>query len=219
MLLSGEMERRHALVGNPELWRMKRAFQLDFLQSSGIKPKHFFLDMGCGTLRGGIPLIDFLEKGRYYGIDVREEVLEEARSELSQSGLQGKKPQLLLVTDPVTAELGKKFDYIWSFSVLIHMTDEILEASLAFAARHLQENGVFFANVNVGDADDGEWQGFPVVTRPLSFYRNACRSHGLDVEDIGSLKSLGHISGKRSQDAQRMLRMSVKSSDSKHQVW
>ena len=61
---------RHSLVGPAHLWEIKRAFQIQFLQSVGLTPDQYLLDMGCGTLRGGIPIIKYLEPGHYYGIRI-----------------------------------------------------------------------------------------------------------------------------------------------------
>src|SRR5262245_30090573 len=86
-LFASTAERRHARVGPAHLWRMKRAFQLDFLRCTGLERGQRLLDLGCGTLRGGLPLIEFLDAGHYTGIDVRAEVLDEARGELAEAGL------------------------------------------------------------------------------------------------------------------------------------
>jgi cyclopropane fatty-acyl-phospholipid synthase-like methyltransferase len=53
---------RHSLVGPGKLWEMKRAFQIHFLQSVGLTSDQYLLDLGCGTLRGGIPIIKYLER-------------------------------------------------------------------------------------------------------------------------------------------------------------
>ena len=69
---------RHHWVGPQDLWRMKRQFQIDFLLRMGLQPDEDLLDLGCGTLRGGIPMIEYLHAGKYVGVDVRAEVLAEA---------------------------------------------------------------------------------------------------------------------------------------------
>lgn len=62
----------------PGQWRQKRNLQRSFLLASGLQPSHQLLDIGCGTLRGGIPLIDYLEKGNYVGLEPRKKALDEA---------------------------------------------------------------------------------------------------------------------------------------------
>lgn len=212
VLTQTKEERRHALVGPPSLWKMKRQFQIQFLTEMGLKPQHELFEIGCGTLRGGLPLIQYLENGHYFGMDVREEVLNEGRKELKETGLEGKNSTLLLCPDISELTINQKFDYIWSYSVLFHMNDEILNDALAFVSRHLSDEGVFYANVNMGEGKEGNWQGFPYVARTFEFYNQACAVNGLVASDIGPLKELGHIANIESHDNQRMLKIAKKAS-------
>jgi cyclopropane fatty-acyl-phospholipid synthase-like methyltransferase len=180
------------------------------LKTVNLKPEHYLLDIGCGTLRGGIPLINYLQSGHYYGVEVREEALNEGRKELCEAGLEEKNPTLLLSMDFSQLTIKQKFDYIWAFSVLIHMNDEILNDTLDFVSRHLSDDGAFYANVNIGEREEGSWQGFPVVARTFEFYSHACTKYGLSASDIGPLKDHGHVSNIESQDSQRMLRITKK---------
>lgn len=188
-----EALRRHSLVGPANLWELKRNFQVSFLRRSGLEPEHFLLDLGCGTLRGGIPLIELLHPGHYFGIDKRAEVLVEAQQELRDHHLEHKHPTLLHSPEISQVLIDRKFDYIWSFSVLIHLTDEILADVLGFVKQQLAPDGVFYANVIFGDRNSEHvWREFPVVQRPLEFYQHTCSSKGLSVFDMGSLEDFGH---------------------------
>jgi hypothetical protein len=197
-------ERRFELVGPPELWEMKRRFQIDFLRRMGLQPQHYLLDIGCGVLRGGVPIIDYLEIGHYFGIEARAYVLEEGRKELRESGLEHKNPTLITAEYLAKLSLDRKFDYIWAFSVLIHLKDNILAELMRFVAAHLGRESVFYANVDASDAPDGKWQEFPGVRRPLGFYAENCARNDLQMADIGSLADFGHITG-GDADQQRML--------------
>jgi SAM-dependent methyltransferase len=197
---------RHALVGPAHLWRMKREFQIDFLRRMGLAPQHRLLDLGCGTLRGGIPLIEYLAPGHYTGIEVRAEALVEARRELAEAGLEQRKPELHLCGDLSQLSLPARFDFAWAFSVLIHMDDAVAANALSFAARQLAAGGALYANVNAGEAPPRRWQGFPVVTRPLAFYAELAGRVGLAMTPLGALRELGHVSGDAAADAQWMLR-------------
>ena len=88
-------QKRHTLVVSPELYKKSRDFQIKFLKDMGLLPEDYLLDIGCGTLVGGIPIIRYLEKSHYYGIETRPDVLEEARKELLESKLTQKTPVLL----------------------------------------------------------------------------------------------------------------------------
>lgn len=193
-LLYTRSEKRHSLVGPPKLWKIKREFQIKFLKFVGLQPHHYLLDIGSGTLRGGIPIIRYLEKNHYFGCDIRNFVLEEAKKELKKYNLEKKKPNIFIIKNIGSMELNMKFDYIWAYSVLIHMNDDIVERCLKTVSRHLKPSGVFYANVNIGSKLEEEWQGFPVVWRKLGFYKGLASKFGLEVVDIGRVTSYGHIS-------------------------
>jgi hypothetical protein len=116
-----------------------------------------------------------------------------------------KAPTLLFIEDLSKAALDQKLDFIWAFSVLIHMEDRILDQCLGFVSRHLGQGGRMYGNVSIGKEKDARWQEFPVVTRPREFYVSAAERHGLCVTDCGTLQSLGHVSGSPAQDLQVML--------------
>lgn len=205
------LERRVAMVGPIHLWKMKRDFQISFLKGVGMAPEHYVLDLGCGVLRGGLPIIEYLNPGHYYGIESRGPVLEEGKMALREAGLESKAPALLLIDDLSSAMFDRKFDLIWAFSVLIHMEDSILDSCLEFASRQLGPEGRMYANVNIGNGKERKWKEFPVVSRSRHFYQAAAGRRGLQVRDVGTLSSLGHVSGSPGQDLQMMLQFFHKS--------
>ncbi len=196
---------RHSLVGQARHWEKKRRFQIEFLINHGLNSSDRLLDIGCGTLRGGIPIIDYLDESGYTGIDVRSYVIKEARKELRSEKLEGKKPILLHFKEFDGLELVDGFDVIFAFSVLIHLTDEILEKTFRFVKDQLNKDGSFFANVLVGEGI-GKWDQFPVVSRQLDHYRQLAEINSLTMDVLGKLGELGHNSGDELQDNQLMLR-------------
>jgi hypothetical protein len=65
-----QMGDRHyrAWVGPPEDYDRIAALQVALLLCVGLRETHFFLDVGCGSLRGGRMLIPYLRPGRYFGV-------------------------------------------------------------------------------------------------------------------------------------------------------
>ena len=186
---------RHKLVGPGHLWKEKRDWQIAFLLSHGLTPSDQFLDVGCGTLRGGIPVIDYLDEGKYTGIDVREVAIDEAKKELAgYPNLEAKNPLLILSTGFDTLPELAPVDRGWSFSVLIHMEDAISSACLQFLGATLRPGGVYNATAKLGETYTSRVgkEGFPVFTRPIEFYGELADHAGLTMEDIGTLRSLGH---------------------------
>jgi cyclopropane fatty-acyl-phospholipid synthase-like methyltransferase len=211
-IVPSEASSRHGLVGPADLWEAKRRFQINFLLGVGLKPNHKLLDFGCGTLRGGLPLIDYLEPDNYYGLDVRIETLKEACNELEESGLENKRPTLIHSNNPSLLTFTGGFDFIWAFSVLIHLADTKLEEFLSFATRNLKPDGKIFANVVYGEKSDGCWRIFPLVARPQTFYQYTFLKYGLKICDMGALREFGHVARPRplaQELSQRMLEASL----------
>ena len=209
-LVAGRQARRHGLVGRPELWQLKRDFQIAFLRAHGLEHGHVLVDVGCGTLRGGIPIIEYLDVGGYVGIDVRAEAIEEARRELLESGLEDKRPELIAAPSLASVDLGRSADRIWAFSVLMHLDDERLMECFEFAQRHLAADGVFYANAITAELPPARWREFPVLSRPVEVYGDFAASAGLFVRDLGPLAGLGHVTGLAHHDEQRMLELRIR---------
>ncbi|WP_397362215.1 class I SAM-dependent methyltransferase [Olleya sp. R77988] len=198
-------EKRHELVGSSSNWKVKQRFQIDFLRKNGLNPGDLFLDIGCGTLRGGMPIIKFLNNAKYHGIDIRENVILEAKNEIKEERLIKKEPTVLSFSDFDTLKFDKNFDKILAFSVLIHLEDAILDKCLKFVSQHLSDDGVFFANVNYGNNSDGKWLEFPVLFRSFDFYTEKAKKYSMTVEEVGQLKDFGHITEDKLSDEQMIL--------------
>jgi len=164
------------------------------------------MDIGCGTLRGGIPMIQYLNKGHYYGMDVRDEVLAEGRDEIKSAKLEDKHPNLISFNHFSEVNLDVKFNIMFAFSVLIHLEDKIADSCFQFVSKSLAVDGVFYANVNIAEHEDGNWVGFPIVFRSQEFYNELAAKNGMKVEVMGNLISLGHNTGKKSDRQQIMLK-------------
>src|SRR5688500_8504932 len=112
-------------MGFPGQWEEHRRFQLDFAERMGVTHRTRFIEIGCGPLTLGLPLIDFLDANCYIGIDVRPEVLNLSWQQIGKHGLSSKNPRLLISQSFGDEELpsDQKADMMWSFSVLYHLTD------------------------------------------------------------------------------------------------
>lgn len=121
--------------------------QLDFLTSRGLKPEHFLLDLGCGSLRAGRYFIDYLEPGHYTGMDISPEAIEEGKRLIDDDLLAENQPQLLINNDLQFKEFepDETHDYIISQSVFTHLPLSEIEECFANVSKILEAEGAFYA--------------------------------------------------------------------------
>jgi SAM-dependent methyltransferase len=180
-------ERLESMVGPFGAWKATRNFQYTFLTQHGLKPQHRFLDIGCGPLRGGYPVIEYLDKGCYTGIDIRQEAIEIAKKQIKKGDLIRKQPTLIISDSFGKNELKmKRFDIIWCFQVFYHLESDILETCLAQISNLLDQNGICYANVNT-TLKDGSWMEFPFIKRSVECYSDLAAKYGLQTQVLGQL--------------------------------
>jgi SAM-dependent methyltransferase len=169
-----------------------RRFQFDILKAQGLKPHHRFLELGCGPLTVGLPLIDYLDQGNYIGVDIRCSVLDLAWREIGSAGLSVKNPTLICSDCFASDALAEasKFDFVYSFSVLFHLSDELLDAYFGSVSRRLKPSGLCLVNVSTELASD-RWLEFPFLKRSVSDYSNFAAKHRLLAENLGPIKDHG----------------------------
>jgi len=203
MLFSVEA-RLEGMVGPPGLWRPTQEFTQRFLQQEILEPNTRVLDIGCGPLRGGLPIIKSLNPGCYVGVDVRPSVIDEAHRQVARHHLAEKNPRLFVSTTFGAEELlHTNVDVVWAFSVLFHLSD--LQVSEFFSQVSRICSGRIYANVNTEITPRaGTWKEFLFVQRPLEFYDAKASPHGFVLRDRGCLNELGY-SAKGQGSSHRML--------------
>jgi 2-polyprenyl-3-methyl-5-hydroxy-6-metoxy-1,4-benzoquinol methylase len=189
-----DVRRRQALedsMGFRGQWDEHRRFQIAFLKSQGLDPSHKFLEIGCGPLTGGISLIGYLNPNNYIGVDIRSSVLNLSWGEVGAAGLSAKNPRLICSSSFGSEELpDEQFDFVLSFSVLFHLTDELLQACFVRVAKCLKPTGVFFAQVD-NQHDSSSWLQFPFIKRTVKDYVEMASAAGLKANSLGTIETLG----------------------------
>jgi SAM-dependent methyltransferase len=190
-----DLREKHQLedsMGFRGQWDSHRQFQIDLLKKQGLSPSHTFLEIGCGPLTAGIPVIEYLDANKYIGVDIRSSVLNMSWREVGKSGLSAKNPRLICSSSFGDDALGQTqtFDFVYSFSVLYHLSDEILNSYFATILRRLSHGGKCIANVNV-DLPSDKWLEFPFIKRSVETYQDIAARHGLSTENFGTIESLG----------------------------
>lgn len=156
------------------LWDELGTLQMDFLQAQGVRPHHRFVDIGCGSLRLGVPLSRYLEPGHYYGIDLRPELLEAGyEREIIPNGLAERLPRdnLAATAEFDLSMFSQRFDFAIAQSVFTHMPIFRLTDCLTAIAPHFRQGGVVYATFFLRPNDHDAASPLPhepggVITHP-----------------------------------------------------
>ena len=185
-------------IGYVEEWEKHGQAQFDYLKSQGLEPQHYFLDIGCGPLRGGVHLIRYLETGHYYGVEKNADVLDTAREvELTRYGLVEKKPTLRADESFDFPSLGQEFDYAWAQSVFTHLPVNSIVRCLMNVEKVLKPGGKFLATFY--ENEQGKQNLEPIRQSPqvvsyfdrdsyhydVGTFQWICAGTALDVEYLG----------------------------------
>jgi SAM-dependent methyltransferase len=191
-----EQYRLDNMIGPIGYWQEMQDYQLALLKEVGLQPRHVLLDIGCGPLSGGLALIPYLDQGNYYGIDLREEAIEEAWRQVAKAGLEHKKPVLVVSSTFGGEELeSASFDYIWMSQTSYHLDDELMGVCLETISRQLRPGGKFYADF-ISNPDlvtsDKNWFEFSFHFHSVEDMVELGRKFGLEVSNQGKIKDFGY---------------------------
>ena len=97
-----------AYVGPPEDYDLIAAMTFNLLTTLGLRQHHSLLDIGCGSLRIGRLLIPYLNRGKYFGAEPNEWLVDEGiRRELGETLVQIKHPTFFFSDSPDTITQAK----------------------------------------------------------------------------------------------------------------
>lgn len=190
------------------LWEHMGRLQFQFLVGEGLRPEHTFLDVGCGSLRGGVHFIRYLEDGNYHGIDALDWLLLAAEEvEIPRHGLEGRRVHLELRDDFDFRVFDTRFDFALAQSVFTHLPWNSIQRCLHNIRDALTEEGRFYATFF--QDPDGTHRAAPITHDPggITTYPDANPYHyefavfreladriGLEVDHIGDW---GHPRGQK----------------------
>ncbi len=127
------------------LWEEVGKLQFEFLKQAGLQPEHTLLDIGCGSMRGGLWFVDYLNSGNYAGLDINASLIDAGKFELEQAHLMDKKPALLVNNQFEFWRFERKFDYAIAVSVFTHLNFNYILGCLAEVKKVMGPNSKFYA--------------------------------------------------------------------------
>jgi len=152
-----------AYVGPPTQYDFMGATQFRLLCTLGLRANHYLLDIGCGSLRAGRLFINYLDEGRYFGIDPNEWLIKDAiNNQIGNDLLRLKKPQFDYNSDFATDVFSQQFDFVIAQSVFSHTSRHLINVALKNIKDSLKPNGLIAATFVEGNSDfDGNGWVYP----------------------------------------------------------
>jgi SAM-dependent methyltransferase len=144
-----------AYVGPPEDYDLIAAMTFNLLTTLGLRQHHTLLDVGCGSLRIGRLLIPYLNRGKYFGIEPNEWLVEEGiQREIGKSLVEIKRPTFFFSDSPGTI-LGVKvsFDFALAQSIFSHCGLDLIKDWLSAISGSLARDGALVATFLIGEED------------------------------------------------------------------
>ena len=143
-----------AFVGG--MWDEIGQLQFDYMVAKNLDPKHRFIDVGCGSLRGGLHFIRYLDAANYFGFDVNPDLIEAGLThEIEPLGLMEK-----VARENLAAADGFEFPSHWqnmdsgiALSLFTHLTLNSIALCLTRLRPLMAEEARFYATIFLIEAD------------------------------------------------------------------
>ena len=159
--------------------------QFEFLKQHGMEPQHKMLDIGCGTLRGGMHCIEYLRSGNYYGMDISRNAISYGKKLVESEGLAAKRPNLAVSEEKnlkFSEYKGLKFDFILAQSVFSHLRPEDISECFEHIGNVMARDAKFFFTFHPGTSI--RQRSEINFEYPRSFFTGLAKDHRFELEDV-----------------------------------
>lgn len=136
-------------------WEEIGNLQFNFLKKMGLLPHHSLIDVGCGSLRGGVHFIEYLDKFNYFGteinntlveIGIQEELTKEQKNKITKKNF--------LISDNFNLDFDLDFfDYGIAVSVFTHLKKKNIINCLQSLNKKFK-SGCFYATFFIVEEKD-----------------------------------------------------------------
>lgn len=129
--------------------------QLQLLQHEGLQSNHYVLEVGCGALMSGIPIMSYLQNGHYVGIDPNPWLMNQTLLIAeNQQVVKEKSPLFIATVDFDASSSNIIFDYIFAHSIMSHAADWQLSLFFEKTAQVLKKNGKLIFSIRLTESNE-----------------------------------------------------------------
>lgn len=167
-------------IGSRLEWGIHGDWQREFLIAQGLQSQHRLLEIGSGTGRLARKIVPYLDDGNYVGVEISDGARGYSVRLAASEGWQNKHPAFYSSVDVV--EQGVTQDYLWGFSVFIHLPAHVMRDVFEECAERMGPDSRFYFSY-VPEAADAR-TGLKQWRHTLGTYKSACRDAGLSFKDV-----------------------------------
>ncbi|HEU4831001.1 MAG TPA: hypothetical protein VFS65_02425 [Candidatus Saccharimonadales bacterium] len=168
---------RSYVGGNDQYWDEIGRLQFEFLLKNGLTKDTPFLDIGCGSLRGGCLFINFLAEKNYLGVDKELSlIILGVANELGIEVYLEKKPEFVISAEFEFVKFSRIPTMAIAQSLFTHLTLDDIGLCLKNLREFVHEGFVLFATYFPSEI---------LASNPSRSHSHACFHY--TVNEIGAL--------------------------------
>jgi ABC-type polysaccharide/polyol phosphate transport system ATPase subunit/SAM-dependent methyltransferase len=127
-------------------WTTTGHWQFELLRRDGLEPRHYVLDVGCGSLAGAVPLLPFLDEHHYWGIEKNSALVDAGLTiELPRAGVSAERGHFVISETFDLEEIPHRFDFAVASSLFAYVPFNAVARCIASVVRKLKPAGRFYA--------------------------------------------------------------------------
>lgn len=161
-----ELGTHREFVGNPSRFDIIGGGNFALFLALGMRESHRFLDVGCGSLRSGRFVLQYLLPGHYFGIEPNLWLVGAAfQDEIGLDALRTKRPTFDDRDDLSLEAFGQTFDFVHAHSILTHAPLSMVTRFVEEVAVTLEPDGICVATFeeSLTDHQGSRWSYPDVV--------------------------------------------------------
>ncbi len=193
-LKAGDLHYR-AFIGPPERYDLVSSMQFNLITKYGLRETHKFLDIGCGSLRGGRLFIIYLLEGNYYGVEPEKWLVDDGiYFELGKQLIKMKKPSFLYRTDFDFSKFNQTFDFALAQSIFTHSSEYQIRQCISALSSVANHNFTFLASFIEGNTNymGKDWVYPNCVQYKFEFLKSIIEEYGFKCVKTDDAHPNGH---------------------------